>query len=210
MTRTETFKLSGSLILTSLIIVAVLVAMPAQAASEGKAEQPEFSKRIGYTKHKEFKNGDRQKGDRKERLAHMAEQLGISVEDLKAAQGDSELMAEYREELKEKFAAQHAEKREAKLAEVAEKLGITVEELQAAKDDPELRAQFKEQMMAERDTHLAKIAEERGVTVEELKDLMKNRGDRKHGDRSWNRSDRSDRLQIHPRGNRTQLPPETR
>jgi uncharacterized protein YdbL (DUF1318 family) len=108
-----------------------------------------------------------------EKLAKLAEEKGITVEELKA-QMEKEREAKLADMAKEKgitveeLKAQMQMTPEERLAKLAEEKGITVEELKA-------------QMEKEREDKLAELAEEKGITVEELKaEMGKNfKGDKK-------------------------------
>lgn len=130
MTKATTLTISASFILTALFIAMAFAALPAQAAHKSAPDRPVVKEL--QSKHHNFK-----KGKHKQRLSFMAETLGISVEDLKAAKDDPELMEQFKTEMKERMTPEFKEEmktkfeaeRDAHLAKIAEERGVTVEEL---------------------------------------------------------------------------------
>ncbi|MCT8139307.1 hypothetical protein H1D32_17300 [Anaerobacillus sp. CMMVII] len=135
-----------------------------------------------------------------EKLAEMAEEKGISIEEFKAEYGENgysfrngfkrkgmrmngngeclQDLAEEKgvnlEDLREQFLAENEAKHEQRLADLAEKLEMTVDELKQQQIEKRLeREELREQKHAE-------MAEQAGMTVEEFKEKIPGKRGMRH------------------------------
>lgn len=149
-------------IVTSVLTVSLVasLAIPVLADDEATSEE-NLGFRNGFGKPKIEK-----------RLEKIAEEKGITVEELK------QQMEDRKEEMQQKI--------DEKLAELAEEKDMTLDELKDIIDGlKDIREEHRAEMKANREERLEELAEEKGITVDELKeqlkDKMRDRGVRGRG-----------------------------